>query len=544
MSSNVLSPVVDSFITDVTAALADATRGLQDVDTTRFQADVTSEALMLAIAVIDADERHTDDELNALTATFGPLVEDPQLALLSNDALRDGPILSGGRKWIEADSELFGLLLDADVRNMDSPAPTRFAATYYERALDVAHVVASLDVIASSATLAAISNLRRRLLHRLGEALPHEFRSVSAVGSGATGPDGPSSDDSKSPQLDPPRPLEDLLAELDELIGLDEVKARVHRVADLLFVQNLRRERDLPTMEISHHLVFTGNPGTGKTTVARLLAQIYRTLGVVAKGHLVETDRSAMVAGYVGQTAPLVTAKFDEADEGILFIDEAYSLSRGGENDFGREAIDQIVKLMEDRRDRVVLIVAGYPNEMEEFISANPGLRSRFPTTIEFPDYSNEDLLAIVESIGKKNVYELTDEAREKFKDELAAIPRDKGFGNARVARNMFEAAINRQASRIVKLKHPDNSTLTTLEADDIAGPDENPGVDDMGHDHAPDPVTGTDPEVGGPGAADRAAVVESTSAESESAETKSTESESTESESTETESTETESPS
>ncbi|MEI2640067.1 MAG: hypothetical protein V9F03_13885 [Microthrixaceae bacterium] len=133
MSSNVLSPVVDSFITDVTAALADATRGLQDVDTTRFQADVTSEALMLAIAVIDADERHTDDELNALTATFGPLVEDPQLALLSNDALRDGPILSGGRKWIEADSELFGLLLDADVRNMDSPAPTRFAATYYER---------------------------------------------------------------------------------------------------------------------------------------------------------------------------------------------------------------------------------------------------------------------------------------------------------------------------------------------------------------------------------------------------------------------------
>ncbi len=537
VSSNVLSPVVDSFITDVTAALADATRGLQDVDTTRFQADVTSEALMLAIAVIDADERHTDDELDALTATFGPLVEDPQLALLPNDALRDGPILSGGRKWIEADSELFGLLLDADVRNIDSPTPTRFAATYYERTLDVAHVVASLDVIASSATLAAISNLRRRLLHRLGEALPHEFRSVSAVGAGAAGPDGPSSDDSKSPQLDPPRPLEDLLAELDELIGLDEVKARVHRVADLLFVQNLRRERDLPTMEISHHLVFTGNPGTGKTTVARLLAQIYRTLGVVAKGHLVETDRSAMVAGYVGQTAPLVTAKFDEADEGILFIDEAYSLSRGGENDFGREAIDQIVKLMEDRRDRVVLIVAGYPNEMEEFISANPGLRSRFPTTIEFPDYSNEDLLAIVESIGKKNVYELTDKAREKFKDELAAIPRDKGFGNARVARNMFEAAINRQASRIVKLKHPDNSTLTTLEADDIAGPDENPGVDDMGHDHAPDPVTDTDPEVGGPGAADRAAVVESTSAESESAETKSTESESTETESTETES-------
>ena len=390
------------------------------------------------------------------------------------DTLRYGPLVSGAKKWLDAESELFELLLEADVRNNRAGLDTRYSGVYYDHALDIAHVIASLDVLASTATLEAISLLRTRLLRRITDVLPDAARAPldSAAGSKASGAKG---SDPDHPEMAPARPLEELLAELDDLVGLHEVKARVRLVADLLVVQNLRRERSLPTMEISHHLVFTGNPGTGKTTVARLLAQIYRTLGVVDVGQLIETDRSELVAGYVGQTAPKVTAKFDEADEGILFIDEAYALARGGENDFGREAIDQIVKLMEDRRDRVVLIVAGYPVEMEEFISANPGLRSRFPTTIEFPDYSNEELLKIVDSIGSKMAYRLTDDARRKFLSELEAIPRDKGFGNARVARNMFEAAVNRQASRIVKMDAPDDEALTTLEESDIAGPDANP---------------------------------------------------------------------
>jgi SpoVK/Ycf46/Vps4 family AAA+-type ATPase len=242
----------------------------------------------------------------------------------------------------------------------------------------------------------------------------------------------------------------------------------VNLVADFLFVQRLRAERGLATLESSHHLVFTGNPGTGKTTVARLLAQIYRTLGVVDRGHLVETDRSGLVAGFVGQTAPLVTARFDEADQGMLFIDEAYTLARGGQNDFGREAIDQTVKLMEDRRDRVVLVVAGYPEEMDEFLSANPGLRSRFPTVIDFPDYSTDELLRIVDSISRRQQYELTGEARRRFRQVLDGIPRTKGFGNARVARNLFEATVSRHASRVARLDDHTDEDLTTLTPDDV----------------------------------------------------------------------------
>ncbi len=475
MRNRALDVVVSSFVEDVSSALAEATAGLDDVDAGALRNDVTVEAFHLCTAMIDADERHTTDELDALIDAFGHRLPDTQLIMATPDDLRGSSIVADRRHWLDQDSDLFAILVDADRRNR-----THLAERYYDRALDIAHVVASLDAVTATAELRAISALRSRLLASL-----HDRDDVEPV-VGRTGPTGgadtaaaatpaPEADAETEPADPPPRPLEELLAELDDLIGLDDVKERVHLVADFLTVQRLRAERGLPILETSHHLVFTGNPGTGKTTVARLLAQIYRTLGVVSRGHLVETDRSGLVAGFVGQTAPLVTAKFDEADEGMLFIDEAYTLARGNENDFGREAIDQIVKLMEDRRDRVVLVVAGYPAEMEAFLSTNPGLRSRFPTVIDFPDYETDQLMDIVASIGEKQRYELTDEGRDKFRAVLDAVPRTKGFGNARVARNLFEASVNRHASRVVGLDEHTEADLTSLTADDV--PDAISGV-------------------------------------------------------------------
>jgi SpoVK/Ycf46/Vps4 family AAA+-type ATPase len=269
-------------------------------------------------------------------------------------------------------------------------------------------------------------------------------------------------------QTEPPRPLDDLLKELDELVGLADVKKEVRLTAALTRVEQLRLQRGLPVLEHSRHLVFTGNPGTGKTTVARLLAQIYRTLGVVTKGHLVETDRSQLVAGYVGQTAIQVRKVFDEADEGVLLIDEAYALARGGENDFGKEAIDTIVKLVEDRRDSIVVIVAGYPEEMATFVDANPGLRSRFPKTIFFPDYSNDELLEIFDSLAQKQKYSCDDAARSRVRAYFDAQPRVRGFGNGRLARNLFEATVARQASRIVDIEKPTDEQLCTFVAEDV----------------------------------------------------------------------------
>ena len=215
-------------------------------------------------------------------------------------------------------------------------------------------------------------------------------------------------------------------------------------------------------------MVFTGNPGTGKTTVARLIAQIYRTLEVVPKGHLVETDRSGLVAGFVGQTATNVVSVFDAARGGVLLIDEAYSLVRGGEKDFGREAIDAIVKLVEDRREDTVVIMAGYTDEMVELMSSNPGLRSRFPQTIFFPDYTTDELVQIAELIAEGNEYTFDDEAKARLAKLLDEVPRDRGFGNGRLARNVFEAAVAKHASRVVAMEEHSAELLQTLVAEDL----------------------------------------------------------------------------
>ena len=452
MESPLAGPVAD-FVRAVAPALAVLDSGLP---ADRLERDVAVEAYELVAAFIDSDGLHTDDELWALIGAFAPLM-DSQLYRATPADVRTSGLLAGKRAWLAKPSLLFDTLVTADRRN-----GTHHARSYYTHAMRLAHTAASLDALTTTAELDALERFRGTLLGVLERAgVPRAGEATSAPAAEPVPPQ------EAAPQ-EPARPLEELLAELDALIGLDAVKAEVKLVANLLAVQRLRRKRGLNVPDASRHLVFTGNPGTGKTTVARLLAQIYRTLEVVEKGHLVETDRSHLVAGYVGQTATRVRETFDRAMGGVLLVDEAYALVRGGENDFGREAIDTIVKLVEDRRDALVVIVAGYPDEMAAFVEANPGLRSRFPRTIHFPDYSTDELVAIFDQLAGKAEYRLDDEARAALRLALDAAPRDRGFGNGRLARNLFEQAVAAQASRIVEIGEPTDAQLVTLEAADI----------------------------------------------------------------------------
>ena len=243
------------------------------------------------------------------------------------------------------------------------------------------------------------------------------------------------------------------LDELRSLVGLEGVKQEIESFRNFLFVQKTRKEQGLSVPPISYHCVFTGNPGTGKTTVARIMAAIYKDLGILKKGHLVEVDRSKLVAEYVGQTAVKTNAVVDAALDGVLFIDEAYTLSNGGANDFGKEAIDTLLKRMEDNRDRLVVIVAGYTNEIRTFIDSNPGLQSRFNRYIEFPDYSVSELQEIFERRTQKFQYELSPDFIEALSVFLqsAVENRDEHFGNVRFVRNVFEKCVERQANRLVK---------------------------------------------------------------------------------------------
>ncbi|MDN3277624.1 AAA family ATPase [Frankia sp. RB7] len=244
------------------------------------------------------------------------------------------------------------------------------------------------------------------------------------------------------------RTLDQALDRLEEMVGLDSVKEEVNRLMSSLEVERVRREQGLVTAPISRHMVFTGPPGVGKTEIARALGEIYRSLNVLRKGHLVETDRSGLVAGYIGQTAPKTLDKCREALDGILFIDEAYSLARPG-NDFGQEVIDTLLKFMEDNRDRIIVIVAGYPNEMQRFIGSNPGLSSRFTKTIEFPAYDASELAAILRVMAKRQNFVLPDDLESSLDPWLKAGMRNKSWGHAREMRTLLERAREAQATRI-----------------------------------------------------------------------------------------------
>ncbi len=267
------------------------------------------------------------------------------------------------------------------------------------------------------------------------------------------------------------RPLPEILAALDALIGLKTAKAYVRSLTNLLIVRRRRAERNMANPPLSHHMVFTGPPGTGKTTVARLVAEIFGSLGLLAKGHLVEVTRSDLVAEYVGQTAPRTQAVIDRAIGGVLFIDEAYTLApEQAGNDFGREAVEALLKRMEDDRERFVVIVAGYPDEMARFIGSNPGLASRFNETVDFPDYTSDELIAILRQMVEKGGYELSDGARKRAREVLSALhdARDRSFGNARTARNLFEDAVLAHADRVAGKANPTDRELELLETSDI----------------------------------------------------------------------------
>ncbi len=264
--------------------------------------------------------------------------------------------------------------------------------------------------------------------------------------------------------------LEEALKRLNELEGLGTVKKKVSDWVDQIKVFRLRKQRGLPVPDMSYHLVFTGNPGTGKTTVARLMAQIYCALGVLKEGHLVEVDRSGLVAGYVGQTAVKTKDVLKKAYGGVLFIDEAYSLVGGGSNDFGQEAIDAVLKEMEDKRDNLVVIVAGYDKPMEKFISSNPGLRSRFKNFIHFPDYTGEELYNIFARMCAKDSYAPDADTGRALGLYFRKMyeKRNENFGNGRDVRNLYETIVTAQSGRVARMSDPTDAEMTTLTLSDL----------------------------------------------------------------------------
>ena len=360
-----------------------------------------------------------------------------------------------------------------------APTPTMSALALARSPHAPAYARALADVAMAASTLGddnprTVGNAALAAASQLGEApaAPVMFPGLTSgtppgpVQAAPTPVEAPTAATAAEPAPAPEtKSVEELLAELDDLVGLTEVKAEIHRQAAVLRVEGLRAEAGLKAPTITRHMIFNGNPGTGKTTVARLVAGIYRALGLLSQGQLVEVDRSELVAGFLGQTAMKTAEVVKSAEGGVLFIDEAYSLAG---DQYGTEAIDTLVKEMEDKRDDLVVIVAGYPLPMEVFIAQNPGLASRFRTTIDFADYTDDELASIFETMATAAEYDADESVLVRLRAILGTVPRGPTFGNARYVRNLLEAAIGRHAWRLRDIAAPTLAELRTLVADDL----------------------------------------------------------------------------